>query len=645
MVKRTTAFVLLLLLGAPLSLWAAQVAAVADRDRLGAGESLQLQLRAQGSADGDPDLKPLEKDWEILNRSQSSQMQFVNGHFSRSRVISLSLMPRRSGELEIPALCFGADCSAPLPIQVSKETAATRTGAAPLLLEAEAQPLKALVGSQVLLTVRLLHRVDLAQASLSEPQPQGVETEIQQIGKDRSFETRRDGYLYEVVERRYALFPQQPGTLHLPKLRLDAQVASAAAGLDPFGHPLQQVRRFSAPLDIRVEPKPADLGGRTWLPARDLTLQDDWQQHPPPLRVGEPATRTLVLRAPGLPAAHLPELKIPVPAGWKSYPDQPARQDETDATGVIGTLQQKLALVPTRPGPVELPAIDLDWYDVATRQWRRAHLDPVKATVAPAAAGAVAAALPPATQPATALPLPQAASPDPSTRPAPQAQPTAAAPARSAAGFWPWLSLLLGLGWLLTLLLFWRQRRRQPSLPVRDQAGRACAGREKDALQVLWRATDRNDAKATREALLAWSRCRWPEAGHYDLERLGEILRRTAGGRTGGPGAGTLRRFRTSLAGGRLGRRGAQLAAAAGRRGATAGPAAALSGNRKRVLRIPRKWWRVARGGNGDPQREAEGMPGDRGEGHREKDALERFDDLSPFARSLARRAWPGLIS
>jgi BatD DUF11 like domain len=519
MVKRTTAFVLLLLLGAPLSLWAAQVAAVADRDRLGAGESLQLQLRAQGSVDGDPDLKPLEKDWEILNRSQSSQMQFVNGHFSRSRVISLSLMPRHSGELEIPALCFGADCSVPLPIQVSKETAAPRTGAAPLLLEAEAQPLKALVGSQVLLTVRLLHRVDLAQASLSEPQPQGVETEIQQIGKDRSFETRRDGYLYEVVERRYTLFPQQPGTLHLPKLQLDAQVASAA-GLDPFGHPLQQVRRFSAPLDIRVEPKPADLGGRTWLPARDLTLQDDWQQHPPPLRVGEPATRTLVLRAPGLPAAHLPELKIPVPAGWKSYPDQPARQDETDATGVIGTLQQKLALVPTRPGPVELPAIDLDWYDVATRQWRRAHLDPVKATVAPAAAGAVAAALPPATQPATALPLPQAASPDPSTRPAPQAQPTVAAPARSAAGFWPRLSLLLGLGWLLTLLLFWRQRRRQPSLPVRDQAGRACAGREKDALQVLWRATDRNDAKATREALLAWSRCRWPEAGHYDLERL-----------------------------------------------------------------------------------------------------------------------------
>jgi BatD DUF11 like domain len=516
MVKRTTAFVLLLLLGAPLSLWAAQVAAVADRDHLGTGESLQLELRAQGSVDGDPDLKPLEKDWEILNRSQSSQMQIVNGDFSRSRVISLSLMPRHSGELEIPALCFGSDCSAPLPIQVSKESAATQTGTATLLLETEAQPQKALVGSQVLLTVRLLHRVDLAQASLSEPQPQGVETEIQQIGKDRSFETRRDGYLYEVVERRYALFPQQPGTLHLPKMQLDAQVASAAAGLDPFGHAPQQVRRFSAPLDIRVEPKPADLGSRTWLPARDLTLQDDWQQHPPSLRVGEPATRTLVLRAPGLSAAHLPELKIPVPAGWKSYPDQPARQDETDATGVIGTLQQKLALVPTRPGPVELPAVYLDWYDVAARQWRHAHLDPVKVTVAPAAAGAVAAATPPA----TALPPPQAAAPAPSTLPAPQPLPADSAPARSAAGFWPWLCLLLGLGWLLTLLFFWRQRRRQPPQPVRDQAGSADSGREKDALQALWRATDRNDPKAARQALLAWSRCRWPAAGHYDLERL-----------------------------------------------------------------------------------------------------------------------------
>jgi hypothetical protein len=67
MVKRISSLVLILLL-IPLSLMAAQVSAVADRDRIDAGESLQLELRVQGKAEGDPDLSPLEKNWDILNR-------------------------------------------------------------------------------------------------------------------------------------------------------------------------------------------------------------------------------------------------------------------------------------------------------------------------------------------------------------------------------------------------------------------------------------------------------------------------------------------------------------------------------------------------------------------------------------------------
>ncbi len=515
MVKQITALLILLLFGAPFSLWAAQVAAVADRTHLGAGESLRLDLRVTGSIDGDPDLKPLEPGWEILNRSQSSQMQIINGDFSRTLVLRLSLMPRRSGTLEIPAICFGADCSAPLPIEVGQETSTAPTGSDPLILEAEAQPRQALVGSQVLLTVRLLHRVDLAQATLSEPQPQGVETEIQQLGKDRSFETRRNGYLYQAIERRYALFPQRAGVLHLPKLQLDAQVADAPSGLDPFGRSFHPMRRYSDPLDIRVEPPPANPDHSPWLPARDLTLADDWQQQVPPLRVGEPATRTVVVRAPGLAAARLPELKIPVPEGWKAYPDQPARQDESDASGVIGSLQQKLALVPTRPGPVELPAVDLDWYDVTSGLWRRAHLDPLRVTVAPAAAGDATPLSPPAM---TAAPV---AGAGPAAAPPPPGSVSATGPAQPSAGFWPWVSLFLGLGWLLTLTLFWRQRRRRQLEATNDPPRPSASGREKDALQALWRATDCNDPKAAREALLAWSRCRWPRAGHHDLERLG----------------------------------------------------------------------------------------------------------------------------
>ncbi|WP_432823258.1 hypothetical protein, partial [Trichloromonas sp.] len=396
-----------------------------------------------------------------------------------------------------------------------EQTAAT-AAAAPLFIEAEAQPWQVPVGAQILLTVRVLHRVELAQASLSEPRVEGGEADIRQLGKDRSFETRRGGYRYQGIERRYTVFPRQARQLSMAALQLDAQIDAGSSRRDPFGRSLQQVRRKTEALPIQVTELPADLGSRSWLPARRLTLQDDWQQHPPILRVGEPATRTLTLTAEGLPAAGLPELQLPVSDGWKSYPDQPSRQDAENEQGIVGILQQKLALVPTRPGTLTLPAVDLDWYDVAAGSWSRVHLDALQLEVAPAA-GSLVNSLPQApAAPATPVP-PVVASPSVSGVNPP---PAAAPPGRSGAGFWPWLCLTLGLGWLATLLLFWRRRRSSPA--AKEQASVDGANRETEraTYRAVLEAAGRNDPQAARQALLRWSRMRFPEASGREFEAL-----------------------------------------------------------------------------------------------------------------------------
>lgn len=521
MVNRIISLFFILLLGFPLISMAAQVRALPDRTRLGAGESLQLELRVQGSADGEADLQPLGQDWEILGRSQSSQTQFTfSGGTSRSLTLSLTLMPRRSGAVTIPSLCFGADCSTPLTIQVSAEAAVTPGENAPLLLEVEAVPRQGVVGGQVLVTVRLLSMgINLNQVSPPVPQSEGIQVEMQPLGKDRYVELRRNDLMYQGVERRYVFFPQQAGTLHLPPLQFNAQVATASAardpffGNDPFRGSVKTVRRTSQPLDLRIDPPPVDPAHRLWLPARELTLSDDWQGQPPTLRVGEPATRTVQLRAFGLLAAQLPQLKIPLPADWKSYPDQPARQDESDDDGVVGILQQKIALIPTRSGPAIFPAIDLDWYDVGSRQWRRAHLDPLSVIVVPSAGGATTVVTAPPLSPVTSAPPPPAVAAPPA--------PAGSAPAQSSVELWFWVSLLLGGGLLLAIWLLWRQRSRledeqilSPSPPRNN---------EKEALQALWQATEQNDPQASRQALLVWSRCRWPDSGRHDLERLAAI--------------------------------------------------------------------------------------------------------------------------
>lgn len=509
MVKRTSILVLILLIAIPYRLMAAQVSAVADRNRLAEGESLRLELRVKGSPDSDPDLSVLEQDWEILSRSQSSQMSIVNGDTSRSVVYSLVVMPRRTGVVEIPPVCFGADCSISLPIQVSKEAAATQTGAAPLLLEAEATPQQVPAGAQVLLTVRLLHRVDLAQASLSEPKAEGVATEVQKIGEDRAFEVRREGYLYQAIERRYALFPQTAGMLHIPGLQLDAQVNSGTTRFDPFGRSLKPMRRHSEPIEIRVDPPARE---HAWLPAGNVSLQDDWQGKVVSMTVGEPATRTLTLTATGLPAARLPLSQINVPEGFKSYPDQPDRTDHPGEQGITGVLQQKLALVATRPGHYRLPAIDLDWWDTAQGRWQKAHLAAVELEVAPATGSAVVSQSQPV-MPA-AVPTDQPASTPSATPPAPTTP-----VGTSSAGFWPWLCLGLALGWLVTLVCFWGKPRRTAP-PTTNVGQTALIASEKLARKALLQAARSNDPRATRQALLNWSRTLWPGSPITDLEQL-----------------------------------------------------------------------------------------------------------------------------
>jgi hypothetical protein len=500
-----------------LGLWpqlatAAQVRGVVDRDQVAPGESLHLELRVSGSPDGDPDLTPLERNWEILSRSQSSQIQIINGDFSRSVVYSLVLMPRREGELNIPAVCFGSDCSTPLPIRVTAaDQAPAGSSRAELLLETEVQPEQVYRQQQLLFTVRLLRRVDLLQGSLSEPQPGGVDAVVQKIGDDRRFETRRDGRLYQVIERSYAIFPQASGTLEIPPLRFDGEIGRGANRFDPFGSRAERIRKRTETVRIEVLPPPADAGHRRWLPAQSLSLSDDWQGQTRQLTVGEPATRTLNLSALGLPAAQMPELRFSIPAEFKSYPDQPSRKDEVGAAGITGVLQQKIALVPTRPGRYQLPAIDLDWWDVNAKEWRTARLEPVSMVVSPAVDSAAAA--PPLAAPT--IPAPPAAE-----APAAAAAPLPPAPPSVQPGFWPWLSLALGFGWLATLLLVWRQRRGR-SGAVNESKQDSSPQKETSARQAALRAAGNDDAGATRQALAAWCQTLWPDA-NAGLERLGQ---------------------------------------------------------------------------------------------------------------------------
>lgn len=501
------------LLGAPVAAFAAVIQAMPDRDPVRVGESFSLTFVSEENPDGDPDFSPLEQDFEILGQSQNSQVSIVDGKMTRKQEWVLTLMPKRAGTIPIPSVAFGADRSQaaalvaldaaiPTPAQNAENTAE-------ILLEAEAEPKEPYFQAQTLYTVRVLHRVNLLGGDL--PDPVVEDARVERLGEDRRFTVMRGGFRYAALERKYALFPQKSGLLRLPPMKLEAQVEAGVRTF--FSRDVRVVRVQSPALDLKVRPVPVSFPVSHWLPAARLKLEETWSKDPPGAKAGEPLTRTLTLRAEGATAGMLPALgaNAKLDPSVKSYPDQPAQNEEKQANGIASVRQEKIALIPGQAGEFKLPAVEIPWWNTQTDRLEIARLPERILTVE--ASGEAANVAPSApVQGASDAAAPTLGASPPVDRPLSENP-------------WFWASLFLAFGWLATALAWlWRSRHRAAARP----AGKADATRdlpdERAARRILQQACERDDAVAARAALLAWTRARWPEAAPAtlaDSARLG----------------------------------------------------------------------------------------------------------------------------
>jgi hypothetical protein len=530
-----------------------------DRTRIADGETVTLRLSASGDTQGDPDLGPLTDDFDILSQGQSTQMSFINGRGSTTREWQLVLMPKRSGQLTIPALRIGGAESQPLRLEVAApdvaQNGATRPGQ-PVMIEVEVEPEQPYVQAEVNYRVKILSRVPLREASLSEPR--AGDAIVERLGEDSSYTTQRNGETYQVIERRYAIFPQHSGALQIESPVLSAAVPAGNSrrgggsrfpgggafadierffGRNPFaGFPdmgdlfeeTRPVRVRGRVADLEVRPQPAASPG-PWLPAKNLTLSETWSPDPPVFRVGEPVTRTVEVVAEGLTAAQLPALTPPVPDGVKLYPDQPQNQTRSQGGDLVATRTLKAALVPSVTGSLTLPEMKLSWWDTEAHQARVATLPGRTIEVLPAKAGTQAApAGPEAAQAAPSEDTPVTTTPREASPSTPGTDSSQVTKLAWQAGYWPWLAGAAGLGWLLTAVLWLRARRRtesatgkRPGVAPGQPSHRQRLTHSRTRLRNACKA---GDAKAARTALLDWADARWPEQRPRGLSDLARRL-------------------------------------------------------------------------------------------------------------------------
>lgn len=510
--KRTAALVIIMLSYIGTSPAQAALQAYVDRNPVAEDESFTLTLESSDDIDGSPDLSPLRKDFDIEGQGKSSNLTIINGSMSRKTQWRISLMAKRSGQLKIPAISIGSEHTQPLTVSVTPASQAQAApGSGDLFMEVNVKPRTVYVQQQVIYTVRLYHAVDLASgSSLSEPSLSGSDAVVEKLGKDKEFETVRNGMRYDVIERSYAIYPQKSGGIDIPPLVFNGEIVQAGGGgffaIDPFNQSTRHKRLRSRTEHIDVKPVPAAFHGSQWLPARSVQLDDNWTPDPPVFKVGQAVTRTVAIMADGLTASQLPALTSGSAInGVKQYPDQPALKDTKDMSGVTGLRTEKIAYIPTHAGNITLPAIKVSWWNTATDKLEEENLPARTFTVLPSPA-ANGVSPPPA--PAVTAPAPNKQT----KSPAPLASSTPQAPqhAKSGADHWPWLALLLGVGWLGTLVIWWWRSHRRPA---RNESTKSDDGEEslRSMEKTLQNCCMSNDAAGAKSAVLAWARRQWPQ--------------------------------------------------------------------------------------------------------------------------------------
>ena len=490
--------------------WAAHAEGVSLRvepDPPQANESFQLTFETAGAVDQDPDFSALEADFQVLGRNQQTAIELINGRHTRRTAWTLTVLPKHASPLVIPAISFGNLKSAPRQVALANGAGGTSATDDGLFLEVEVSPHNPYVQQEVLYTIRLWRRYEISNASLSEPRFSS-DVLVKPLDEDRHYESTRDGKRFEVVERRFVLYPQTSGKLNIQPAEVTAQVVKRGFSLfDTFAQAMATKRVVSDALVLEVKPVPASFPGQHWLPARKLRLQDEWQPATREAQVGEPISRTITLWAEGITAGQLPPVTVTAPRDWKIYPERPQTNDQQQDASFSGALAQKMALIANQSGELELPPVEVPWWNTTTDQLEYARTPSIRLTALPAADTAP----PPAESSVTAAIVSSNPAPAPDV-PSPALTVPVDFPAQS---LWRWIAMLALAGWLGSVLLWWRHAARIPNPdPIYPASPTPIGAR---AIEAACRS---GEPREIREALLAWAASQWP---HSPPRTLGQI--------------------------------------------------------------------------------------------------------------------------
>lgn len=497
----------------------AELTSSVDRNELGLDEILTLTVSSDEQLSGKPDWNVLINDFQIISSRSQSQLSIINGKMSSRVQWVLTMMPKHTGDITIPAFRVGSATTQPIEVKVSDFSPSAATNSPSfntpsinspvqksskqiskdIYLETTITPKQSYVQEQITYTVKLYFKRKIDEAFLAAPTM--TNATVTPIGEDIYYSTVKKGEFFRVLERSFVLIPQQSGDYEISPAALTGVIEKQPGDIFDFGNFMagygrEHIKISATKQRITVKNKPSSFGNDWWLPAKQVSIKERWQPNHTKVHVGDPITREITIQAVGVKGDALPKIELTSGDNLNIYSEPSVPKTETDDHNLIGSVKQKIVMVPTQSGVIKIPEIKIAWWNTTTNSKQVLRLPEHTINV-----------------------LPIAASPNTNSNQPPAVVKNSNVNQHSSSislfedmrFIWSFLVLIF----FASILLFIRRRKKHSRISNISQPKPhpiTTTKSTKNCQMDLQKACKENDADNVRNLLLNWASQYWPQA-------------------------------------------------------------------------------------------------------------------------------------
>jgi hypothetical protein len=352
-----------------------QVTASVDKQELTLEDSVHFSIVVEGTRSAPPPQLPPLDSFKVRPRGSTSSFRIINGDRSSSITYNFTLLPRDAGTFTIGPATVEVDGknyrTAPITLIV-KEPTSFPNASKEIFVEMVVSNKKPYAQEQVTATLRIYHRVEIRNLKVN-IEFNGFREEAL---KGPVQNTRIvNGIRYLSYEMSSAIFPLRPGKVEIPASIIELDQVDRTRGnqppgsFDPFGqgsifnnfgrlkHKILKTKAVT--LDVQSLPqknRPQNFSNLVG----DFIISSQLSRTE--MEVGDTTTLTMTVAGQG----NIKDLSLPSPQwgnDFKVYEDQSEFRQTTGARSISGEKIYTFALVPLKPGKLQVPAIFLNYFD------------------------------------------------------------------------------------------------------------------------------------------------------------------------------------------------------------------------------------------------------------------------------------------